>query len=58
MTDNRLPKKIHEWISTGRINSGRPKLTQIQGMFQIERKRGLVDEASEGRDKFRVLINS
>ena len=56
MEEGRLPKKVIKWSPPGRRKRGRPKATWAEGIRELLREKGLIEEDWNDRDKWKKNI--
>jgi hypothetical protein len=56
MGEGRLPKEVMKWRPPGRRKRGRPKLTWAEGIRGLMGEKGLVEDDSNDRSKWRNII--
>ena len=56
MEEGRLPKNVMKWSPPGRRKRGRPKTTWAEGIRGLLRRKGLIEEDWNDRDKWKKKI--
>ena len=56
MEEERLPKKVRKWSTSGRRKQGRPKATWAEGIRGLMGEKGLMEEDWKDRDKWKKKI--